>query len=187
MGAQKLLLDVAGRPLLARTVDRVALLTGQAPLVVVPPDGAVAALALREGWRTAVNPAPADGMASSLKIAVGVGAKGQVPLLVFLGDQPDVEEEAVRCVLAAPRGRERVLAVQPFYRGTPSHPVLLFPGMFPALMTLRGDSGARSVLETLDAEELLVVPFDRPPPLDIDTPDDYAALRDRDGGGGARR
>jgi CTP:molybdopterin cytidylyltransferase MocA len=65
--------------------------------------------------------------------------------------------------------------------------VLLFPGLFPALMTLRGDAGARSVLETLDAEERLVVPFDRPPPLDIDTPDDYAALRDRDGGGGARR
>ena len=58
----------------------------------------------------------------------------------------------------------------PVYRDGRGHPVLFGRACFDALATLRGDVGARAVLESL-GERLAEVPVDADAPLDVDTPD----------------
>ena len=47
--------------------------------------------------------------------------------------------------------------------------------VFPELLALSGDVGARAVLER-DPSRVVLVAFDLPMPPDVDTPEDYEAL-----------
>jgi len=56
------------------------------------------------------------------------------------------------------------------------NPVLFARAVFPELLAIGGDQGARGVLAA-DPARVRLVPFDDPRPLaDIDTPEDYARL-----------
>jgi CTP:molybdopterin cytidylyltransferase MocA len=48
--------------------------------------------------------------------------------------------------------------------------------VFPELLALTGDRGARAVADR-DPTRLAIVDFDMPKPVDVDTPDDLARLR----------
>jgi molybdenum cofactor cytidylyltransferase len=173
MGQPKLLLVRHGTTLLTRTVRAVTRTTGSVPRVVVPPSGPVARLVRRHGWPVVVNPDPADGIGRSLACAVRATTADAV--LVFLGDEPDVVPSVVAAVLEAAERCPAALAVSPEYRGVPGHPVLLRAALFPILSVLSGDHGARSVLRTLEAGQWCRLPIDRDPPIDIDTPEDWAS------------
>ena len=71
-------------------------------------------------------------------------------------------------------------AVVPVYRDGRGHPVLFGRACFAAVGALRGDVGARAVLEAL-GDRLAQVPVEADAPLDVDTPEVLAQL------GGARR
>jgi len=51
--------------------------------------------------------------------------------------------------------------------------------MFPELLELSGDQGARSIIER-DPGRVTLVDFDVPMPADVDTPEDYGRLRSPD-------
>jgi molybdenum cofactor cytidylyltransferase len=174
MGRPKLVLPVHGRPVLWWTVEAVRRLTGAPAWVVIPPEGPVADLARAERWPIIVNPHPAAGVGASLACAAARLAPR--PLLVFLGDEPEVSRDATRAVLAAARERPEAAAVEPTFGGVPGHPVLLRGPALERVRTLTGDRGARSVLGELEAGRRVVVPVAAPPPPDLDTPEDYAAL-----------
>lgn len=74
----------------------------------------------------------------------------------------------------------RPLVIIPTYGGRDGHPVLLDRALWPAVMAIRGDEGARSVVRanTLATLRLPVTPQGTPPD-DIDTPEDYATLGSR--------
>jgi molybdenum cofactor cytidylyltransferase len=170
MGTDKLCLPLGGEPVLALTVAAVERAVGYAPLVVVPPEGPVRALAASRGWRTAVNPHPERGLSESLRTAVRSVSADAV--LIFLGDQPEVDGEAVRRVLETAAEEPDGVAVWPRFQGVPGHPVLIRAALFPRLDTLRGDQGARALMGPGEAVEVAI---GRAAPPDLDTPDDYAA------------
>ncbi|MBW4084581.1 NTP transferase domain-containing protein [Paenibacillus sp. S150] len=92
-------------------------------------------------------------------------------LMVLLGDQPEVQSEAIRGV--AGRFRQTgALIVQARYDDRPAHPVLFHAGLFPELLELSGDNGAKGLLRKY-AEQIHYFPVAGPGPKDIDTPEEY--------------
>lgn len=64
-------------------------------------------------------------------------------------------------------------------RGTPGHPVVLPRRLFPSLLELRGDQGARALLAQ-EEESLRLIPLPGAnATTDLDTAEDWAAWRAR--------
>lgn len=143
--------------------------------VVIPPgaDQVTQALA-RLDVTFVVNLARAEGMASSLRAGVAALPAEAEAVVVALGDQPLASSEVTAALCE--RWREGgVDAVAPQYRDGRGHPVLFGRACFAALAELKGDVGARSVLDAL-GDRLALVTVDADAPLDVDTPDELARL-----------
>jgi molybdenum cofactor cytidylyltransferase len=79
-----------------------------------------------------------------------------------------------RALLAAWRATHPAILV-PRYDGVRGHPVLFDRRMFNEIEQLRGDVGARAVIER-DPGRVLLLDVAGPVPHDVDTPSDLAAL-----------
>lgn len=126
------------------------------------------------------NPEWEEGMASSLR--AGIDALSRLSkadaALIVLGDQPGIDPEVV-ATLVAERGRSNRLALIPKYRYTWGHPVLVERQLWPRLMALSGDVGAKPMLAA-HPEWVDEVWFDTLAPRDVDTPADVIDLRPRE-------
>jgi molybdenum cofactor cytidylyltransferase len=97
---------------------------------------------------------------------------------VALGDQPYLPAGIVRDLIYALRSTGKAIAA-PRYRDGLGNPVVFRAEVFPELLALEGDRGARAVVER-DPGRVALLPIDRPMPDDVDTPEDYARLRSRE-------
>lgn len=178
MGRRKLLLDLGGEPVIRRAVEGVAGWGVDEIVVVVPPDHADLAAALTGiPHRLAVNLEPETGQAGS--VVAGIAALGPAVRAAFiaLGDQPAVPRAVPLGLIAAYRATARAI-IAPRYRDGRGNPVLFDASVFPELLRLTGDAGARAVIDA-DPNRVALVSFDLPMPPDIDTPEDYETLRGR--------
>lgn len=185
--AAKLTAVVDGRPLLAHALDAARAAGIDRVRLVVPGDDAGEAAAhlaedLRgvalDGVDVRTNPDRDRGLASSL--AVGVAGLADDPtcavVVVLLADEVGLDPAALTAVVAAVRCGAP--AARARYTEGPGHPVAFARDALRHLRPLTGDTGARDLLAVLGAVE---VPVAGPRPVDVDTPDDLAAL----GGSGA--
>jgi molybdenum cofactor cytidylyltransferase len=178
MGRNKLLIDLAGEPLVRRAARR-ALAAGLDPLVVVlghEADLAGAALA-GLGCRAVVNPRFAEGMNTSLSAGVEALPPTAEAAVVLLADMPFVEPAMIAAVVA--RWRETgAPAVASRYGATAAPPTLYARPLFPRLTGGTGDGRGREVVRGLGAEARFV---DWPPSAlaDLDVADDVARARAR--------
>jgi molybdenum cofactor cytidylyltransferase len=174
-GTTKQTADLDGRPLIGHVVAAAHAAGVAEVLVVVGHDAtAVAAAAATGGPITVVtNPDYADGQATSLAAglvaATGTGAEVAV---VLLADEPDVTAAAIGAVAAAVTGP--VGAARARYDDAAGHPVAFARSVWPGLVELRGDRGARDVLADLGVVEVAVA---GPRPRDLDTPEALAGRR----------
>ena len=179
-GRDKLMEEVAGQPLLRRSAQ-VALGTGCPVIVTLPPNGARAAAL--EGL--AVQQVPVeeaqDGLSASIRAGLRARPAGSDAVLIVPADLPEITPaHYTRCLDAVATDPRRI------YRlcdaaGRAGHPVAFPSDLFADLMALRGDSGARALIER-EAARLTTLPCtDDGPTLDLDTPDDWAAYRRRRG------
>ncbi len=118
-----------------------------------------------------------EGMAASLRCAVD--AAGDVEwTVVMLGDAPFLAPAAIEAVLgAAEAAPPEVAAVRLRTNGAPAHPVALRRSLSAGVRALRGDAGARALLE--DAVVLEVDGDAFGDPGDVDTPEALEALQAR--------
>ncbi len=170
----KLLLDAGGRPLVRQSVDAAS--EGGCHLIsVVYSDEAVCQVI---GTRAACvhNPHAASGQASSLRVGLQSLPEAMAGALVMLGDQPLVGARTVSMLLRAWRreGARPALAGSLGPRADWRPPVLLDRSLWPELMALTGDTGARGLLERRP-ELLDIVLADRHPD-DVDTQEDRAKI-----------
>ncbi len=178
MGRPKLLLPVAGRPLLQHAIDAAAA-SLVAEIVVVLGHEAEAvrrAVALPLAARIVVNADYAAGQGTSLACGLAAAAVDAAVAIVLLGDQPHVTSALVDIVLAAYRAGDAPI-VRPVWRAgdgspRPGHPVALGRAVWPEVAALTGDEGARALCARHPAwvHELAM---DGEPLPDIDDPDDY--------------
>jgi molybdenum cofactor cytidylyltransferase len=175
MGQPKLLLRVAGRPVIRLTVERV-LMSGLMPvLVVTGPEPAVIAEALAGlPIELVINPRPEAGQASSVRTGVAALPPAAEAVLIVLGDQPFLAAEIIPALIAA-HGETLKPITAPRYHGTRGNPVLFARDVFAELLAIEGDQGARAVVER-DPTRVALVDFDFPMPSDVDTPEDYERL-----------
>ncbi|HEY5628222.1 MAG TPA: nucleotidyltransferase family protein [Candidatus Limnocylindrales bacterium] len=178
MGAQKLLLEVGGRPMVRHAVDAAAA-GGCDEVVVVYSDPAVAD-AVADRARCVENPAPDAGQSSSLRLGLEALGDQEAGAVILLGDQPLVEASTITELLRHWRREGSRAAVATRYESDDGEgpswrpPVLLDRSLFAELRTLTGDEGARQVLN--QRRELVDVVVTATPPHDVDTPEDYAKI-----------
>jgi molybdenum cofactor cytidylyltransferase len=185
MGRPKLLLPLKdGRPLVAHTIAQAAAARSvQAWCVTVNPGipGVAEVVDRAERlWlpgrlRVLHVPEAGEGMAASLRAAAGEAKRVKADaLLVLLGDQPGVSPTVIDYVVR--RFHEtQAFVVRTRYADGPGHPVLLASALYPELLQLHGDEGARSVVRRY-TERTAWVEGPGPCPPDIDTMEDYTRL-----------
>jgi molybdenum cofactor cytidylyltransferase len=176
MGQAKLMLDWEGAPVIRRTVERVLAAGLDDVVVVTGPEAGVITEALAGlRLRFAVNPVPEAGQAGSVVAGIRALQPGTTTAVIALGDQPTLPEDIIpRLVAVAAETGKAIVA--PSYRGARGNPVLFAASVFPELLALTGDEGARGVI-VRDPARVALAHFDLPMPPDLDTPDDYERLR----------
>jgi molybdenum cofactor cytidylyltransferase len=172
-GGPKQLAELAGRPLLEHVLITLAAVPAVERTVVVLGARAdeVRAAVDMHGAEVIVADDWVEGQAASLR--AGLAALDDVDgALILLGDQPGMTPAAIEAVLAHFDGTRALRAV---YNGAPGHPVVLPRALIPAALELRGNEGARELLEASGVRRIEVGHLCEP--LDIDTPGDLEALR----------
>ncbi len=127
------------------------------------------------------NPEWEEGLASSLRVGLDALtrlSKAEAAFIV-LGDQPDISEDVPAKLVDAWRS-SRALAAIPKYRYAWGNPVLVGRELWPRLMSLTGDEGARRLLQA-HPEWVEEVWIESLPPRDVDTQRDVEEMRPRRG------
>lgn len=177
-GSPKQLAVLNGRPLIEYPVAAMAAVPAIGRIVVVlgAEADSIRSGADLDGAEVVVAPDWAEGVAASLRAGVARLA-GADAVLIALADQPLIAPEAIEAVLAGALA-DPAPAARAAHRGAPGHPVVIKRELFAAVGDLRGDVGARELLE---AHRVTIVESDRGACVNIDTPADLEAVRD--GGG----
>lgn len=169
--ANKLLQPVAGKPMLAHTLDAIAAADIAATVVVTghQTDAVGPLLAGRE-LLAVHNPNYADGLSTSLKAGLRALPRDVDGVLVCLGDMPQVTAAHIGRLIAAFNPLESRAIVVPTFEGKRGNPVLWSAEFLPAMQALAGDRGAKPLMAE-NADRLAEVEMtDAAVLLDIDTP-----------------
>jgi molybdenum cofactor cytidylyltransferase len=142
-------------------------------------EAALTPIVYANGASLVVNPDPARGQFSSLQVGLQeVLNRGRDAAIVTLVDRPPVQPATLATLEAAfeRATAHRKWAVIPEYQGQHGHPILLGREMLTAFLNAPETSNARDV-EHAHQNEIEYVPVDDPlAALNIDTPEQYAAL-----------
>jgi molybdenum cofactor cytidylyltransferase len=176
MGANKMLADVAGEPLIRRTVRAVAASQARPLIVVTGHESDKVAAALAGLDATIVhNPRYEEGLATSLQSGIGVLPWAADGALVCLGDMPLVTAPIIDALIARFAREPHPGAVVPAHAGEWGNPVLLSRVLFSEIAMLTGDAGARRLLR--GRSDVAVIEADDAVRLDVDTQEELRALR----------
>jgi molybdenum cofactor cytidylyltransferase len=143
------------------------------PIAVVRPGVAALEAALREaGCEVLACPEAEQGMGASLACAVAA-SRDAFGWVVALADMPYIRPDTIAAV--ARWLRDGAVIAAPVHNGSRGHPVGLTEWVRDELLALRGDEGARRILQR-HAASIQLIPVDDPGTLkDIDTPQDLAS------------
>ena len=184
-GRHKLLLPLGDRPVLAHTIE--ATLASQArPIVVVLGHQIVQV-------RTQISPYLdhpdvfsientdyLQGMSTSLRAGIQAlinrenkaAAHSLAGVLIVLGDQPLMTARILDTLIASKHATGKRILI-PFYNGERGNPVLFDASLFPELLEITGDGGARSVIERHRSEMARIELGASMASYDVDTWDAY--------------
>ncbi|HEX6287118.1 MAG TPA: nucleotidyltransferase family protein [Acidimicrobiia bacterium] len=120
-----------------------------------------------------------EGIASSLRVVLDALTRlsRAEQVLIVIGDQPDVPVETVETLMDS-HAREGRPVTLPKYRYNWGNPVLVDRSLWPRLMSLEGDEGAKRLWQA-HPEWVNEVWFADTGPRDVDTEADVAELRPR--------
>jgi len=170
MGRPKMLARLGERPVLSYVMA--SFLASRLDEVVVVASREVAeslSLSRPPRVRVFVNSDAALGMSSSLKLGLAkVRGKAAV---VGLGDQPLLLPSTIDEIVAAYENSAALIVV-PVCQGRRGNPVLLDRALFPEVMKIQGDKGARSVIAANQESVKEVTVSDEGVLLDVDTESD---------------
>jgi len=178
MGQPKQLLDWFGKPFV-RAVTDTALAAGLWPVLVVTGaenrrvEAAVSGLPVQ----AVDNPQWMEGQSASVRAAITafgrMGAEAPLAAIFLLVDQPQIPVRLVQTLLDTYAGSLAPI-VAPLVDDRRGNPVLFDGKAFGALASTVGDAGGRQVFSRFRAQ---YVPWlDARAGMDVDTPEDYAAL-----------
>jgi len=148
-------------------------------VVVGKNEAALAPIVYANGASLVVNPDPERGQFSSLQAGLHeILNRGSDAAMVTLVDRPPVRMNTIETLQSAfeHATTKRKWAVIPAYQGKHGHPILLGREMVEAFLKAPDTSNAREV-EHAHQSEIEYVPVDDPlVAVNVDTPEQYAAL-----------
>ena len=178
-GRDKLAELIDGEPLLRRTIKTA--LTLRCDVIVT--------LRVNDPRRALIGTLPVEirevpeaeeGLAASLRR----GAEGAGILMILPADMPDITRHDLMAMLARHKLRPGGILQAMDETGKPGHPVIFPANLRPAFAQLRGDVGARSILqENPDRLDLCPLPGFHAT-TDLDTPEAWDAWRAKHSGAG---
>jgi len=176
-GSPKQLVRVAGRPLLHSALARAADVAGSAVSVVLGAHAAEltpllthsqALIVINRDWR--------EGIASSIRTGVLRLPPSCNAVLLMLADQAAVTVEDLKRLVSAWR-RQPDYIVAARYGMTTGVPAIFPRSVFADLAALRGDTGARALLQR-NPDRVVRVPM-ASAAIDIDTPEDLLKIHSK--------
>lgn len=187
----KLLLPWQGKPLIRHALDLVDSLPFPTKICVLGKRGAELELYLKknhksfDSWEIIHNEGWSKGQSSSLKKALTFILNKEAyshidALLFFLADQPLIKKDTISSLLnnyeEKIKSGKDILVAAPEYKGKRGHPVLMSSKLFPDILALEGDTGARDILRKIPEKVLQMDSLDPGVVVDIDTKKDYEDL-----------
>ncbi|MCH4815321.1 MAG: NTP transferase domain-containing protein [Saccharolobus sp.] len=119
------------------------------------------------------NPFWKEGISTSIKLGLRF-FKNYDAVLVALGDMPFVTKDDVNKIISA--FKPSCKAVIPTHKGEKGNPVLISKSLFDEIEKLRGDVGAKVILNKMRMEELCFVECSEGVLIDIDKKEDLMRL-----------
>jgi molybdenum cofactor cytidylyltransferase len=177
-GPNKLLAEIAGRPLLRIVVEE-ALASRASPVIVVVGHERAEVEKALAGLRVQLvhNPDFAQGLGTSLKAGIAAVPTEADGAIVCLGDMPQVDASLIDRLIAAFDPDRGALIVMPTVEGRRGNPVLWSRRFFPDLMAIEGDVGARHFIGRY-SEAVVEVPLeDKAALVDVDTPEALVGVK----------
>ncbi|NDI37097.1 nucleotidyltransferase family protein [Chengkuizengella sediminis] len=138
------------------------------PFLLSPPS--------KKKWTQQTCKSAIKGQAYSIKCGVKKAMQLQPKaIMILLADQPFISKEMINKLINCYIQHKDAYFVAACYQNTISPPILFSHQMFPAIMQLEGDVGARYLLKKEKWRETgIILPFEHSIPfLDVDTKEDY--------------
>ena len=177
-GADKLLLDVDGEPLVRRQA-RMALSVSDDVRIALPPRPHPRYDALDSLKVQTIEVADAgEGMNASLRALFATLEADKTHAMLLLADLPDLTADDLRTVIAASDAHPTALIWRgATAQGTGGHPMIFAAALFDEFQHLSGDGGGQPIVAKAgDAVHLVPLKGNRAR-HDLDTPEDWAAWR----------
>jgi molybdenum cofactor cytidylyltransferase len=118
------------------------------------------------------------GMSSSIKLAINhlkeIMNHNLEAIVFMLCDQPFVNAELINELVTLYRRTKNTVIASTYDNGTNGVPALFSSNIFPELLNLKGDIGARKIINNF-SHQLLTVPFPQGS-IDLDTKEAYEKL-----------
>jgi molybdenum cofactor cytidylyltransferase len=177
LGQPKQLVKLGGRPALHRVVSNCVSVAGNSVTVIIGANAqemthllghSPASVVINRQWE--------EGVAASIRRGLASMPTTCEAVMIVLGDQVAITADDLRRLVSAWKQEEGVIAAAVYdnHVGVPA----IFPRIcFTELAQLRGDQGARLILER-NSYRLARVPMANAA-VDLDTPEDLAALTQR--------
>ena len=168
----------AGGTFLSAAIRSLSPATDFVLVVVGKNAAALAPIIYAEGASLVVNEDPARGQFSSLQVGLQEALnRGRDAAMVTLVDRPSVNPATLQLLRHAfSVAKENIWAVVPEYSGKHGHPYLIGREMIAGFLQVPSTSVARDI-EHAQQAHIQYVPVDDPlVALNINTPEDYAAL-----------
>jgi molybdenum cofactor cytidylyltransferase len=181
MGRNKLLLEVAGKSLLRRTVTT-AIDAGLDPVLVVLGHESERARPELEGLgcEVVLNAGFQEGIHSSVRMGIAAVPAGCAAAVVLLADMPLVDAAMVRTLIRRYRDGRPLLVVSD-YEGVDAPPILYDRPLFAELAVLEGEGCGKRVVRRHSAEAVRIRWPGRAL-TDLDRPEDVERVREELGG-----
>lgn len=178
LGEPKQLVPFKDEPLLQKVINQCAPLDFGSRVLVVGANAETIREGINSGpFETVVNKNWSEGIASSIRQGVASSLELNPKtehLLFLLSDQPFVTTELLGKLLEMHKAGSKEITAS-FYKGDVGAPAVFSETMFPRLMKLSGDQGAKKIMKHYP-DKVNSVPFEMGY-FDVDTPEDYTELR----------
>ena len=176
-GANKLVADLGGKPMVRRVVEA-ALGSAAFPVLVVTGHQDAETRQALTGLDVVLvhNPDYAEGLSTSLKAGIAAVPPEAAGALVLLGDMPQIASAHLDQLIVAFRDKGGAIVV-PTHVGKRGNPVLWPRACFEEMRRLKGDAGAKRLLAAHASRVREVDLGTDAIFLDVDTPEVLAQVR----------
>ena len=177
MGVPKQPLDLGGKAMIQHVLDVFTHSSLDEVVLVLSP-----ALQWKpkqkKGIRVVVNPRPEEGISSSVRVGIDAVSPKSEAVVIGLADKPFLLESTIEALVNALRNSPAEIIV-PLYGGKRGNPILFRRSLYRQLGLLKGDVGAKVLVESKKYAITEVPVDDEGVIFDVDTLSDLRRARKR--------